>query len=242
MNKFSISKDHLKNLLSVTTKEHLRVGSAVDCIHIDGDRIYATDGYRLLSYKIYPIEPLQQRQYTIPSDEIKALLVKRGKGVIEVDLSLLSDTGSRLFTHSRFVPDLASVNIDKDSVNLIQTTIDYALGEYVVFKTYGDVDDLGEPCKGLITSSGYLNNWCVGKRYSTQLPEFIPLIEIALDVSKLDLLLECLEWNQLHVTNYAAPVVFSDKRGGAYAEMIFLVMPAEIRNRQYLDVALANAI
>jgi hypothetical protein len=231
MNKFSISKDHLQNLLSVTTKEHQRVGSAVDCIHIDGDRIYATDGHRLLSYKIYPIEPLQQQQYTIPSDEIKSL-VKRGKGMIEVDLSLLSDTGSRLFTHSLFVPDLASVNMDHKMVEIIDTEIINALGKYIYLRI-ADRD--------LIVSSGNGSQWTVGHRYQGDMPIFLPDVELALDVSKLDLL-EKIEWNQLHVTTHSAPVVFSDKRGGAYAEMIFLIMPAQIRDRQYLDVALANAI
>jgi hypothetical protein len=231
MNKFSISKDHLQNLLSVTTKEHQRVGSAVDCIHIDGDRIYATDGHRLLSYKIYPIEPLQQRQYTIPSDEIKAL-VKRGKGMIEVDLSLLSDVSSNRLNYCFLVPVLASVNIDDRMVEVIDAEIVNALGQYIYLK-FADRD--------LIVSSGVGTRWTVGNRYYAEMPIDLPDVELALDVSKLDLL-EKIEWNQLHVTNYSAPVVFSDKRGGAYAEMIFLLMPVQIRDRQYLDVALANAI
>jgi hypothetical protein len=241
MSKFSIGKDNLQNLLSVTTKNHVRVGSAVDCIHIDGDRIYATDGHRLLSYKIYPIEPLPVRQYTIPSAEIKAL-VKGGKGMIEVDLSRLSDIASNRISYSTIVPKLDPVAMDEDDVNLIETAIDYAIGEYVVFKTYGDVDDIGKPSKGLVTSSGCLNNWCVGQRYSSQLPDAFPLIEVVLDVSKLSPLIEKLQWNQFHATNYSAPVVFSDSRGGAFAEMLYLVMPVEIRNRKYFDVALANAI
>jgi hypothetical protein len=241
MNKFSISKDHLKNLLSVTIKEHQRVGSAVDCIHIDGDRIYATDGHRLLSYKIYPIEPLPQRQYTIPSAEIKAL-VKGGKGMIEVDLSRLSDIASNRISYSTIVPRIDPVAMDKDDVDLFEDTISNAIGDHVLFKTYGDVNENGARYKGLIATSGTKNSWCVGCRYAACLPEAFPLVEIVFDQSKLDLLVNKLTWNQFHATNYSAPVVFSDSRGGAFAEMIYLVMPVQIHDRTYLDVALANAI
>lgn len=240
MTKFSIGKDQLQNLLSVTTKQHERVGSAVDMIHIDGDRIYATDGHRLLSYKIYPIEPLPQRQYTIPSAEIKALM--KGKGMIEVDLSRLSDIPANRISYHSIVPRIDPVSLDEDDVELIERTIALAIGDYVLFKTYGDINELGEPRKGMITTSGTKNSWCVGFRYAARLSEVFPLVELALDYSKLDLLVNKLTWNQFHATNYSAPVVFSDSRGGAWAEMIYLVMPVEIRNRTYLDVALANAI
>ena len=241
MSKFSISKSRLQNLLSVTTKEHERVGSAVDMIHIDGDRIYATDGHRLLSYKIYPIEPLPQRQYTIPSAEIKAL-VKSGKGMIEVDLGLRSDVSSNRISYNGIVPRLSPVAMDEDDVELFESTIANAIGDYVLFKTYDDVNECGTHSKGLITTSGTKNNWCVGCRYAARLPESFPLLDIVLDHSKLDLLVNKLTWNQFHATNYSSPVVFSDSRGGAWAEMIYLVMPVEIRQRAFLDVALASAI
>jgi hypothetical protein len=115
---------------------------------------------------------------------------------------------------------------------MIDAEIINALGKYIYLRI-ADRD--------LIVSSGNGSQWTVGHRYQDDSLAYIPLVELALDVSKLDLL-EKIEWNQLHVTTYSAPVVFSDERGGVYAEMIYLVMPAQIRDRQYLDVALANAI
>jgi hypothetical protein len=96
-------------------------------------------------------------------------------------------------------------------VESIDAEIVNALGQYIYLRI-ADRD--------LIVSSGNGSQWTVGHRYQGDMPIGLPDVDLALDVSKLDLL-EKIEWNRLHVTTHSAPVVFSDKRGGAYAEMIF---------------------